>query len=147
MLFISSSTGLDAEDAQGLAITGFVFCAIAAVLLIVLIVIAIVKMKGRRRIKYLMEDGICYEAEIIDVYLNYTLQVNHVHPFVIECGFVDRGGRSYLVKSKNIWGQRFRDSRDSVKARVYVNRDDPEDYYVDVYFAEDRSTKYENDFR
>lgn len=111
------------------------------------LVCLIVFLSHRGKVKRLKRDGECYEAEIVRIREKPYTNVNYRSPFVVECGYRDRRGTSYLVKSGNVWPSSMLVKREDIKARVWVNPKKPKDYYVEVYLtSEEQKSKLRYDF-
>lgn len=88
---------------------------------------------GRRvwRVRRLMASGRVLEAEVIDIEDNEKFYFNDVHPLIVICRHVTPGGKVYLFRSDSEWC-----ARDEIdpgkKVRVYVDRCNPDSYYVNV---------------
>lgn len=131
---------------------GIVFFAVAFCFITATVVISIINLRAARRRERLMSQGQRYDAEIVRVYENLYYRTGFRHPLVVECGYTDRNGKNYLVKSKNIWPDSLAwfQKQEDIKATVYVNPDNPRDYYVDVTFGEPQvnaNKHYDYDFR
>lgn len=96
--------------------------------------------KGAKR-RRLLQRGTRYEADIVNMYQNTSMAVNHRFPYVVECTYYDGRGQTVLVKSSNLWPKKWTFSPEHLMAAVYVNPDNPKDYYVAVY---DNGPGYEN---
>lgn len=106
--------------------------------------------KHRKKVERLMRYGTCYDGEIVRIYDNFYTRINYRHPFIVECVYKDSQGRSYLVKSGNIWPSHSAVSETGMSAKVWVDPHDAKDYFVDVRFASDKDAsciKYDYDYR
>lgn len=103
----------------------------------------------KQRISRLMREGVCYDCEITDIRENLYRSMNYRHPFVVECVYKDDKGRTCLVKSGSVWLNPLTQKEGDIKARVWVNRANPRDYYVDVYSPRQNNgnLKIDNDYR
>lgn len=114
-------------------ILGYMFSMYGGVFLVIGLCSFLVALRHKRKVQRLMRDGKCYNADIVRTYEKPYMRVNFRYPFVVECGYQDNRGRSYLVKSGNVWLNSFVSRESDIKARVWVNPDNPKDYYVEVY--------------
>jgi len=131
-------------------IVGIVFTPIGGAFLLAGLIILAVGRARKKRIKRLKSIGECYDAEIVRIRENLYMHAYYRHPIVVECVYKDRFGKSCLVKSKNIWPTLFMVREDELRAKVWVNPDDPKDYYVEVLFGPQRNgeeTKIDYDYR
>lgn len=103
----------------------------------------------RLRASRLKQGGDCYEAEITDVHYVYGSDSS----YVVECVYTNRDGKRYIVKAKKLCptnGMPAYNAKDSFTAKVWVNPDNPRDYYVGVMFDSRKSGdkgKFDNDYR
>lgn len=98
--------------------------------IVALVFIILAGMKGKKK-KYLLEEGRVIEAVVIGGHMNYNVSVNGRHPWKLECQYEDISqNATYLYSSYNIW----QDPQFYVgqTVRVYIDRQNPKKYYVDV---------------
>jgi len=95
---------------------------------------------------WLKSTGARYEAEIIRFTDNYMLRVDGYPSAYAECSYVNENGEVCLVKSGMLLLGIYR-GKDELRAAVYVNRDDPRDYYVEITPADGGEVKFDKDYR
>lgn len=79
----------------------------------------------------LLQHGKKIYAEVTGSQIVYQVAVNGRHPNRLECRYTDEfTGDVFLYSSRNIFGDTYPYVGQQVA--VYVNPDDPADYYVDV---------------
>lgn len=91
----------------------------------------VVKRRHDRRIRMLLDTGRVVEADITDISLNTGTEMNGRHPIVVSCRYTASDGRVYLFRSGSFW-YGSHEINPAKKVRVYIDRDDPSKYYVDV---------------
>lgn len=131
-------------------INGIVFSILGVSFTVVAAVSFAVARFGRRKAERLMRDGTCYNGEIVRVYDNIFTQINRRHPIIVECLYKDNQGKSYLVKSGNTWPDYTPADKNGIKARVWVNPNNPRDYFVEVLFGDNinfSEISYDYDYR
>ncbi|MEI6894962.1 MAG: DUF3592 domain-containing protein [Colwellia sp.] len=88
----------------------------------------------KRKGKYLIEHGLKVEATISKVEINYTVQVNGRSPYRIFAKWLDpKSNKLYVYKSKNLWFDPT-DYIESETITVYVDKQKPQNYFLDVSF-------------
>jgi len=112
-----------------------------------------------RKIKHerLKKEGVCYDAEIVRLLPNVYIQIGNNVSVYAECNYINQDGKTRTVKSglfslrcplelrmKGIGMARWYGYRDmlrdyvsnydkeAVRAKVYVSRKDPEDFFVEI---------------
>lgn len=150
LLFLCLSLPVSGDAGQALRICGIVFTLLGVVFCSTGVVSMLIAREQGRRIDRLMNGGICYEAEVVRTYNNQFLQIYTTHPLIVECIYKDVSGKTYLVRSGNVWPDGAVLHERDVMARVWVNPQDPRDYFVEVWFGqmkEKANLKYDYDFR
>ena len=99
----------------------------------------VITMRNRRALKLLYElkdTGKQYEAEEITLIPYRNVQINHSPAAYAECIYINDSGQRCRVKSRifawNRWGQ----GEDILRATIYVDRQDPSRYAVEMQFDE-----------
>jgi len=88
-------------------------------------------LKKKKRIKDLLENGICVEAEITEIFTDYKTRINKIHPDYITCQVTNPvTGITTTYKSEKTLS-------DLVpfigkKVKIYINPSNPKDAYVDI---------------
>lgn len=98
--------------------------------IVALVFIILAGTKGKKK-RYLLAEGRAVEAVVIGGHMNYSVSVNGRHPWKLECQYEDISqNATYLYSSYNIW----QDPQLYVgqTVRVYIDRQNPKKYYVDV---------------
>ena len=90
-----------------------------------------VKHRQEQKTRLLQATGDVIEAEITDIRENMNKTMNGQHPIVISCRYRTSGGRVYLFQSGSFWYASYEIDMKK-KIRVYVDRNNPSNYYVDV---------------
>lgn len=104
----------------------------------------------RLRASRLKQEGDCYEAEITDAY--YVDHYRVGPSFVVECVYTNRDGKRYIVKAKDLCpvnGMPAYDAKGNFTAKVWVNPNNLQDYYVGVMFDSlkgDDTDQFDNDY-
>lgn len=91
----------------------------------------IVKRRQKRKIRRLLATGDVIEAEITDIRADVNQSMNGRHPVIVSCRYTASDGRIYLFRSGSFWYESY-EIDPKRKVRVYVDRNNPSSYYVDV---------------
>lgn len=92
------------------------------------------------KIKELTEKGIKREAVIEDIVIDENFSYNDRHPYIINCRMTDDEGKVSLISSTYLQRdpQPIIDSHQITSLPVYVDKNDPTNYYIDT----DQISKY-----
>ena len=97
-------------------------------------VLAIVKVSIARKNAWLSEHGLRIQAQFTGVFLNRSVRVNGIHPYRIQCQWLDpMTNRIRVFESTNLWF----DPTAYITAKtldVLIDRDRPNRYMVDTAF-------------
>lgn len=85
---------------------------------------------GQRKTR-LMETGKRIEAVITDIKQDMNRSMKGMHPIIISCRYISPDGRLYLFRSAPAWHHSYEINL-RLKVPVYIDRDNPSHYYVDV---------------
>ena len=96
-----------------------------------------------RRLKY---DGAAYEGTVEEINPLYGVKVLHYLTFRADCSYVNDEGKTCLVRSRAMLMSRF-DGRENIAAKIYVNRNDPKDYAVELLELSSSNIKADYDYR
>ena len=91
----------------------------------------LVRRKHRQKIARLLATGDTVEAEITGIREDDNQSMNGRHPIIVSCRYVASDGRIYLFHSGSFWYESY-EIDPQRKVRVYVDRNNPSNYYVDV---------------
>ena len=80
----------------------------------------------------LKREGLCYDAEILQIIPSGTYQMGRSVGSYAECSYKNQEDKTCLVRSKQFLMDRTYLDKDNYAAKVYVNRRDPRDYFVDI---------------
>lgn len=82
---------------------------------------------------HLKQTGLLVAAKFISVDMNRHVTVNRRHPFIIRCEWKDTlTGETYAFKSGFIWTDPGPVIDTNRKIDVYIDRNNPRKYYVDL---------------
>lgn len=116
----------DTIDAVGGIFMGVIFALVGIVPLIFIY-------KGKQRVKNLMETGYYVYALVDRVEKNYGYSRNRQHPYMAYCTYEDETtGRKYKFQSPPIWKNPEAYIRVGTRLKIYVDRQNYANYYVDV---------------
>ena len=137
----------------------FVLLIQGAVWLAVGVFFWLVYREGYDRLKRLKIEGICYEAEIIQIVpnamMNYLMRIGCVSAHA-ECSYINQEDKTCLVKSNLFitysWWTAFQNgavnySKESFCAKVYVSPANPRDYHVDIRDKQQIDLQADYDYR
>lgn len=79
----------------------------------------------------MLATGDTVEAEITGIREDDNQSMNGRHPIIVSCRYVASDGRIYLFHSGSFWYESY-EIDPQRKVRVYVDRNNPFNYYVDV---------------
>jgi len=143
LLFGLSFAFENAYAAVTLKITGGVVAFSGLVELILGIVFYVAVSKGKKRMAYLKQNGLKFQADTVSVKWVAGFRAGLHSSAKIECSYVNNEGKSCLVKSKMFLAQKDAD----FNAAVYVNPQDPTDYIVEVFSQSKAQSEYDHDYR
>lgn len=93
------------------------------------LIILLAKRAGNKR---LMTEGYKLEGTVVNSTMNANVRINGIHPYKLECRVNNPyDGNIYLYSSANITDDVSHLIGQTVN--VYVDRNNPKKYYVDVY--------------
>ena len=103
---------------------GFVFTGIG-------VTFWLVKRNHERKARRLLVTGKVVEAEITAISEDTSQSMNRRHPITVSCRYTAPDGRVYFFHSGSFWYESY-EIAPKKKVRVYVDRNNPADYYVDM---------------
>lgn len=119
-------TSQDTIDAVGGIFMGVIFALVGIVPLIFMY-------KGKQRIKNLIETGYYIYAVVDRVEKNYGYSRNRQHPYMAYCTHEDEEtGKKYKFQSPPMWKNPDPIIQVGIRLKVYVERNNYANYYVDV---------------
>ena len=95
----------------------------------------------------LKREGIRYDAEIVRIvpkpyiYINYPIAQITAHA---ECSYTNKNNKICLVKSESFTQY---NPNEKLKACVYVSRENPKDYFVDISLESETDVQFDYDYR
>ena len=102
----------------------------------------VIAQNGRYRSERLKREGLCYDAEVIRLVPNMMIRINASYAMHAECGYINAEGKTCLVRSglftmpsMGIFANgpiRAEANKDGLESKVYVNKNDPRDYFVEI---------------
>ena len=122
------------ENIRAIETEGFligIFLFIGLVFASISWIIASVRRKHRRNIRQLLANGLKVDAEITDIQENLNKRMGKHHPIIVHCRYLSPDGRLYLFHSHSVWC-RSHEVDMKKKIPVYVDRQNPARYFVDV---------------
>ena len=91
----------------------------------------LVKRSHERKARQLLATGEVVEAEITGIGEDTSISMNGHHPIMVSCRYTAPDGRVYFFRSGSFWYESH-EIAPKKKVRVYVDRNNPANYYVDV---------------
>jgi len=91
----------------------------------------LVKRSHERKARQLLATGEVVEAEITGIGEDTSSSMNGHHPIMVSCRYTAPDGRVYFFRSGSFWYESY-EIAPKKKVRVYVDRNNPANYYVDV---------------
>lgn len=86
---------------------------------------------SKRKMQWLKQHGECLQAEIIDIDTNGSISVNGSHPLIVTCRLRMPDGSEQIFKNTQVWRRKY-ELPESGTVPVYVDKNNPKRYYVDV---------------
>ena len=152
-IVLSSGAELSPDDVTAFYALVFTFLGIGFIFAVLGLIFFLIWRHREAKALRLKREGVCYDAEITDMqfspYMNARRGFYASPSFTVECWYRNQEGKTCLVKSEGLLmnPMLFASGKDSLKAKVYVNRDDPKDYYVEVTSANQSDMQFDNDYR
>jgi len=156
-IVLSNGAELKPDDITAFNALIFTFLGIGIIFAVLGLVFFLVWRHKESKAARLKRDGICYDAEITGLkslpYMygrrGFGFGYYGSPSFIVECWYRNQEGKTCLVKSDGLLMNPlfFGKGKDNLKAKVYVDRDDPKDYYVDVTDGQQSDIKFDNDYR
>ena len=116
----------DTIDGVGGIFMGVIFALVGIVPLIFMY-------KGKQRIKNLLETGYYVYAKVDRLEKNYGYSRNRQHPYMAYCTYEDETtGKKYKFQSPPMWKNPDPVIQVGTRLKVYVERNNYANYYVDV---------------
>ena len=116
----------DSVDALASIFMGVIFAMVGIIPMIFMY-------KGSQRIKKLIEEGYYIYAVVDRVEKNYGTSRNRRHPYVAYCTHEDEEtGKKTRFRSPDMWEDPSAYIQKGTRLKVYVNRQNYTNYYVDV---------------
>lgn len=122
------------ENIRSIQSEGFligIFAFIGCVFLAISGAILAVRRRFRRNVRDLLANGQRIDADISDIQENLKKNMGGRHPIIIHCRYQSPDGRLYLFHSHSVWC-RSHEIDMKKKVSVYVDRQNPARYFVDV---------------
>lgn len=140
ILYVNKENPTKVRTEMLLFLITYILCGVSIPFLIMGIVFLLVLKAKQNKKQNLLQNGRMVEAVVTGGQINYNVQVNNRHPWKLECKYEDPyTGATYLFSSNNIWKDPFLYVGQSVK--VYMDRENPRKYYVDVDSLEELETE------
>lgn len=108
-----------------------IFGGIGLIFFVLGVIFLIVVLKKKLRNDRLLESGNYVMAQIMEVVLNYNVEVNGRHPYNVRCSYQDSCGNGHIFKSRDLFFDPTNLFKDQM-VRVYVDGENYRHYYVDI---------------
>ena len=95
----------------------------------------------------LKREGLCYDAEILQIVPSRTHQIGRSYGAYAECRYKNQEDKTCLVRSKLFLIDYGYHDKDNYAAKVYVSRRDPHDYFVDIQLSGQANMQADYDYR
>ncbi|MCL2362710.1 MAG: hypothetical protein FWC73_12965 [Defluviitaleaceae bacterium] len=102
--------------------------------------------KAARKLADLKDYGDRYEAEEVVLVSSNSVVINHNPAVYAECVYTNQSGQRCRVKSRLFMWNRWGDKQDALGAMIYVDRQDPSHYAVEMFHREGASGQVDLDF-
>ena len=100
------------------------------------LVITGINNRAAKKLSLLKEIGECYVAEEIILIPSNVVRVNNASSVYAECIYTNNSGQRCRVKSRMFMWYRWGREKDNLHAIIYVDRQDPSQYAVEMSFNE-----------
>jgi|GEM_PF-2661326 len=127
-IWLTQEPHMDWDEYLALTIT---FGGMGAIFLCVGLGLLLGHYAKRKRMRTLMREGACYDAEVVNAYFG-SVQANYQPGVILECKYVDTQGATRLVKSGTLWRVGMLRKPEEYRARVWVDHYNPKKYFVEV---------------
>lgn len=125
-----------------LHLPAFIVGGIGSVFLLIGVISLTVLRINRKKQQALIAAGYALQATVDSIVRNYNIRINGVAPYVVICTYHDPiKDILYRFKSKNLWVNPEPVLSPGQPVRVYVNRSDYSQYYVDAEKALSRKIR------
>jgi len=131
VVFALNPDAVQAHSTGNAALFPLIFGAIGVPFLLLGIIFAVISLRRRTVLKRVAEGGYYVMATVADIRPNFSVQVNGVCPYVLECHYQDTlSGALHVFRSRNLFF--YPGELAGRQVRVYVDRTNMDHYYVDV---------------
>jgi len=138
---------IDNPDARlASIITLSVMGGLGGIFFIIGFVITNINRKAARKLADLKEYGDKYEAEDVVLVSSNSVMINHNPAVYAECIYINQSGQRCRVKSRLFMWNRWGEEKDALGATVYVDRQDPSYYAVEMYYKQSAKGQIDLDF-
>ena len=118
---------------------------IGVIWLIIGLIVSGVNSRANTKLMHLKDTGESYQAEDIVLIPTNTMVVNNNPSVYAQCIYVNNHGQRCKVRSRlfmwNRWGQ-----EEALRAIIYVDRQDPSNYAVEMFYFEGTNGQVDLDF-
>ena len=102
--------------------------------------------KTAAKLKRLKYGGIEYNGKVEDIIPLYGVRALHNVTFKADCSYVNKDGKTCLVRSAAVLMSVI-EGRENITAKIYVNRNEPKDYAVELFRLDAGGIKADYDYR
>ncbi len=134
------------EPEEETRLVGLIFMGLGGVLMLIGLPMLLTDGRIRRRNRRLLEEGTCYEAQVINLYYAGA-QVNHRQGLVFECKYTDAAGSTHLVKSAPQYRMALLGGPEDYRVLVWVDPYESKHYYVEITNTAIAEGKFDYDDR
>lgn len=107
------------------------FAGTGALFLVMGIVFGLIELIKRSRCNRLLKEGYYITAQVVEIDKDWAVRINRRHPYIIRCSYQDIDGTIHVFKSRSLYSYPG-GIQEGQTVRVYVDRNNYNDYYVDV---------------
>jgi len=109
-------------------------------------IISSINKRAERKLETLKDYGDSYEAEEVHLVSSNAVTINHSPAVYAECIYTNQSGMRCRVKSRLFMWRRWGQEADSLGAVIYVDRQDPSYYAVEMYYKLSAAGQVDMDF-
>ena len=110
---------------------GLIFAGTGLVMFSIGVGVLIFCRRKKKKQKFLRENGRKIYARVVSMEMDYQISSNYQHPYVLNCEYEDGDGISHRYRSGPVWNDRIDERVIGMEVPVYVDRENPDNYYVD----------------
>ena len=110
------------------------------------LIITGINRRAAKKLWELRDFGDAYEAEEIMLIHSNSVYINYSPAVHAECIYINSQGQRCKVKSRMFMWNRWGQDKENLRAMIYVDRQDPSRYAVEMMYAEQENQRVDVDY-